>query len=81
MFSGKNTLESGITSAVAESQVSAGLRRVYNQSRYFTHNCDSIVTTKWWIGDNFFELQNLDESFNSLLQHFNINWVTMSCYI
>jgi hypothetical protein len=72
------SLEEGLTRATAEEQISAGLRRVYNQSKYFAHNGDSIVTTKWRIGNNSFEPQNLDEQFNSLLQHFNINQDTMS---
>ena len=64
--------------ATAESQYNAGLRRVYNQSRYFAHNGDSIVNTKWRIGNNSFEPQTLAENYNSLLQHFNINQDTTS---
>ena len=71
-------MEEGLTRATAEEQISAGLRRVYNQSKYFAHNGDSIVTTKWRIGNNSFEPQSLPEQFNSLLQHFNINQDTMS---
>ena len=78
ILSTQDSLEEGITRATAEEQVNAGLRRVYNQSRYFAHNGDSIVTTKWRIGNNSFEPQNLDEQYNSLLQHFNINQDTMS---
>ena len=78
LISTQDSLEEGLTRATAESQVSSGLRRVYNQSRYFAHNGDSIVTTKWRIGNNSFEPQNLDEQYNSLLQHFNINQDTMS---
>ena len=36
------SLEVGETRATAESQIAAGCRRVYNQSRYFAHNGDSI---------------------------------------
>ena len=78
IFSTTDSLEEGLTRATAEEQINAGLRRVYNQSRYFAHNGDSIVTTKWRIGNNSFEPQNLDEQFNSLLQHFNINQDTLS---
>ena len=78
IFSSQDALEEGLSRATAEEQVSAGLRRVYNQSKYFAHNGDSIVTTKWRIGNNSFEPQNLDEQFNSLLQHFNINQDTLS---
>ena len=78
VFSTTDSLEEGLTRATAEEQINAGLRRVYNQSRYFAHNGDSIVNTKWRIGNNSFEPQNLDEQFNSLLQHFNINQDTLS---
>jgi hypothetical protein len=77
-FSSQNSLGEGETHATSESQVSAGLRRVYNQSRYFAHNGDSIVTTKWRIGNNSFEPQTLEEQYNSLLQHFNIHQDTTS---
>ena len=78
IFSSQNSLEEGQTIATAEQQVNAGLRRVYNQSRYFAHNGDSIVTTKWRIGNNSFEPQTLAEQYNTLLQHFIINQDTTS---
>jgi hypothetical protein len=67
-----------LTRATAEEQVNAGLLRVYNQSRYFAHNGDSIITTKWRIGNSSFESQTMEEQYNSLLQHFNINQDTIS---
>ncbi len=72
------SLEVGETSATAESQISAGCRRVYNQSRYFAHNGDSIKTTQWRIGNTPYEAQDLKEQFNSLMQHFNIHQDTLS---
>ena len=78
IFSSQDSLEEGQTRATAEEQINAGLRRVYNQSRYFAHNGDSITTTKWRIGNNTFEPQNIDEQYNSLLQHFNIHQDTLS---
>ena len=78
VLSSTESLEEGQTFATAEEQVNAGLRRVYNQSKYFAHNGDSIVTTKWRIGNNSFEPQTLSEQYNSLLQHFNINQDTTS---
>jgi hypothetical protein len=78
ILSTQKSLEEGLTRATADEQVNAGLRRVYNQSRYFAHNGDSIVTTKWRIGNNTFEPQTIEEQYNSLLQHFNINQDTMS---
>jgi hypothetical protein len=77
-FAHPNSLQEGDNTSTAESQVSAGLRRVYNQSRYFAHNGDSIVTTKWRIGNNSFEPQTIEEQYNSLLQHFNIHQDTIS---
>ena len=77
-FSSQTSLEEGQTVATVESQINAGLRRCYNQSRYFAHNGDSIVTTKWRIGNNSFEPQTLEEQYSSLLQHFNINQDTTS---
>ncbi len=61
ILSSKNSLEEGLTIATAESQISAGLCRVYNQSRFFAHNGDSIVTTKWRIGYKSYEPQTLAE--------------------
>ena len=78
VISGQNALEEGETRATVEEQINAGLRRCYNQSKYFAHNGDSIVTTKWRIGNNTFEPQTLSEQYNSLLQHFNINQDTTS---
>jgi hypothetical protein len=42
-----NILEYGGTYGTADNQIDAGLRRVYNQSRYFAHNGDSMKTTQW----------------------------------
>jgi hypothetical protein len=78
LISSEKALEVGETKATAESQISAGLRRVYNQSRYFAHNGDSIKTTQWKVGNTPYEPQTLKEQFNSLLQHFNIHQDTLS---
>jgi hypothetical protein len=78
IISTQDSLEEGITRATAEEQVNAELRRVYNQSRYFAHNGGSIVTTKWRIGNNSYEPQTIEEQYNSLLQHFNIDQDTVS---
>jgi hypothetical protein len=76
--SSSDSLEVGDTLATADSQISAGCRRVYNQSRYFAHNGDSIKTTQWKVGNTPFEPQELKEQFNSLMQHFNIHQDTLS---
>ncbi len=52
------SLEYGATHGTADNQIDAGLRRVYNQSRYFAHNGDSIKTTQWKIGNTPYEAQN-----------------------
>jgi len=78
LISSEKALEVGETKATAESQISAGCRRVYNQSRYFAHNGDSIKTTQWRVGNTPYEPQTLKEQFNSLLQHFNIHQDTLS---
>jgi hypothetical protein len=72
------SLEYGATFGTADNQIDAGLRRVYNQSKYFAHNGDSIKTTQWKIGNTPYEAQDLKEQFNSLLQHFNIHQDTLS---
>jgi len=75
---GDNILEEGDATGTAMSQINRGMRRVYNQSKYFAHNGDSILTTKWKIGNHLFEPQDLTEQYNSLLQHFNIHQDTLS---
>jgi hypothetical protein len=78
LTSKSDSLQVGETLATAESQISAGLRRVYNQSRYFAHNGDSIKTTQWRVGNTPYEPQTLKEQFNALIQHFNIHQDTLS---
>jgi hypothetical protein len=73
-----NSLEYGATIGTADNQIDAGLRRVYNQSRYFAHNGDSIKTTQWRIENTPYEAQDLKEQLNSLMQHFNIHQDTLS---
>jgi hypothetical protein len=71
-------LQYGTGFATAENQISSGCRRVYNQSRYFAHNGDSIKTTQWRVGNTPYEPQTIKENFNSLMQHFNIHQDTLS---
>jgi hypothetical protein len=59
LTSKSDALEVGETLATAESQISAGCRRVYNQSRYFAHNGDSIKTTQWRVGNTPYEPQDI----------------------
>ncbi len=62
----QNSLVEGQSTATADEEVNAGLRRVCNQSRYFADNGDSINATQWRIGNNSYEPQNIDEQFNTL---------------
>jgi hypothetical protein len=77
-FSASTALQHGDAKSTALSQINNGARRVYNQSRYFAHNGDSIVNTKWKVGNHSFEPQTLEEQYNALLQHFNVHQDTIS---
>jgi hypothetical protein len=72
------SLEVGLSVATAENQIAAGCKRVFNQSRYFAHNGDSITQCRWKCGFTEFPPQTLDEQFNTLLQHFNCHQDTVS---
>ena len=74
----QNNLEVGIGYGTAENQIAAGVRRCYNQSKYFAHNGDSITQCRWKAGFTEFPPQTIDEQFNSLLQHFNCHQDTIS---
>jgi len=79
IFSSPKALEEGESRATAESQINSGLRRVYNQSRYFAHNGDGVKTTTWRIGNNqAYNPKTIEEDYNTLLQHFNIHQDTIS---
>ena len=77
-FPAQPALEEGTTVSTAESQFASGCRRVFNQSRYFAHNGDSIKQCRWKCGFTEFPPQNLDEQYNALLQHFNCHQDTIS---
>jgi hypothetical protein len=55
-----------------ESQVRAGLRRLFNNSRYFARNGTSITNCSWRIGMSEYPARNMQQQFDALLQHFNI---------
>jgi hypothetical protein len=55
-----------------EAQVRAGLRRLFNNSRYFARNGTSITNCSWRIGMSEYPARNLQQQFDALLQHFNI---------
>jgi hypothetical protein len=55
-----------------EGQVRAGLRRLFNNSRYFARNGSSIDTCSWTIGNSQYPQRTVQQQFDALLQHFNI---------
>jgi hypothetical protein len=62
----------GATKYTWESQVRAGLRRLFNNSRYYARNGSSINTCTWKIGHAEHPKRNVQQQFDALLQHFNI---------
>jgi len=55
-----------------ESQVRNGLRRLFNNSRYFCRNGSSITKTEWKIGFADHPSRDMSQQFDHVLQHFNI---------
>lgn len=55
-----------------EAQVRAGLRRLFNNSRYYARNGSSIDTCAWTIGNSQYPQRTVQQQFDALLQHFNI---------
>jgi hypothetical protein len=55
-----------------ESQVRNGLRRLFNNSRYFARNGTSIDDCSWRVGMSEYPKRNLMQQFEGVLQHFNI---------
>lgn len=62
----------GATKYTWESQVRAGLKRLFNNSRYFARNGSSINNCTWKIGHAEHPKRNIQQQFDALLQHFNI---------
>ena len=55
-----------------ESQVKHGLPYLFNNTRYLCTNGESITSTKWKIGTHEYRTKTPQESFDGLLNHFNI---------
>jgi hypothetical protein len=55
-----------------DSQVRAGMRRLFNNSRYFARNGTSINNCSWQVGMSLYPARNLMQQFEGVLQHFNI---------
>ena len=55
-----------------ESQVRSGLRRLFNNSRYYARNGSGIKECTWIVGNSRYPARNIQQQFNGLLEHFNI---------
>lgn len=55
-----------------EAQVRAGLRRLFNNSRYFARNGSSITSCSWQVGNSLYPARTMQQQFDAVLQHFNI---------
>ena len=62
----------GLTARTWESQVRAGLRRLFNNSRYFARNGSSITSCSWKVGMSEYPARTVQQQFDGVLQHFNI---------
>jgi hypothetical protein len=72
LISDANEGERGEGIATFDSQCRNGLRRLFNNSRYFCRNGSSITKCKWEIGSGDYKDRTLEEQFNQLLLHYNI---------
>jgi hypothetical protein len=61
----------GTTKSMFESQVKAGCRRLFNNSRYFCRNGTSVTDCTWIVGNSRYPSRNIQQQFDALLQHFN----------
>lgn len=55
-----------------ENQVKTGMPLLFNNSRYLATNGASIVSTKWKIGTHEYRTKTVQESFDALCNHYNI---------
>ena len=62
----------GNTKYMFESQVKAGCRRLFNNSRYFCRNGTSVTDCTWIVGNSRYPSRNIQQQFDALLQHFNV---------
>jgi hypothetical protein len=63
--------EIGLTRATWESQVRAGCKRLFNNSRYFARNGTSVTDCTWIVGNSRYPSRTVQQQFDGLLQHFN----------
>jgi hypothetical protein len=61
----------GLTKYTFDSQVKAGNRRLFNNSRYFARNGTSVTDCTWIVGNSRYPSRTVQQQFDGLLQHFN----------
>ena len=61
----------GLTKHTWESQVRAGCRRLFNNSRYYARNGTSVTDCTWIVGNSRYPSRTVQQQFDGLLQHFN----------
>jgi hypothetical protein len=61
----------GLTKHTWESQVRAGCRRLFNNSRYYARNGTSVTDCTWIVGNSRYPARTVQQQFDGLLQHFN----------
>jgi hypothetical protein len=71
----------GQTKYTWDSQVRSGLRRLFNNAKYFIRNGSSIKDCTWIVGNSRYPSRTVQQQFDALLQHFNVqNDVTSGIY-
>jgi len=61
----------GLTKHTWESQVRAGCRRLFNNSKYYARNGTSVTDCTWIVGNSRYPSRTVQQQFDALLQHFN----------
>ena len=63
----------GQDSCTFENQVRAGKPILFNNSKYFVRNGESISTTQWFLGNTQLMTRTPQDTYEELLRHFNIS--------
>ena len=54
-----------------ENQVKSGKPNLFNNSKYFVRNGESIATTQWFLGNTQLITRTPQDSYEELLRHFD----------
>ena len=65
--------EFGQDACTFENQVRLGKPLLFNNSKYFVRNGESISTTQWYLGNTQLMTRTPQDTYEALLQHFNIS--------